>query len=927
MKRQDRHTPDADEYETLWPGWHQFWESRAGLGVATLLVVAIAGVMFFGNLSQLGIWEPWEANEILVAQEYQDREPPPPLEQRGPKAPSYNWAVPTKNQQPIARSLLKTWLISKTIVDGIDEEGGLQVGALEFSARLPLAVGAFLLVLLGFFWLRDVFDTWSALMVAAAVTSTPAIFMGVHTVSSEILFVATTSLAIFAFHRLVFTEGPLRFLWGILFGVGLALAFYDMRFVGLLVPLAVITAFGLTELPFHRATDVRLDGDAFISPLEIGLSILSFLAAGGVVAWGFWRSAGAQGDALLLPHVKQWMTLLIPCFLLLSGLFLAWQTRVVKNLRTPEGILGIGIAAAAIFPMLEAYADANPVLLKNGEILGDIPVLHYVLTNDLFGSTLPSGHPHFAMWIRELGFSLVPWVGFVPLGIGYLARSTRLCDDNGNIRANVLSEKESTKRLLLVWGFVGLVVVAAASVYNHYFYPAYFPLLAGVGLMLGDAEFWKRIRIKSLLGYFMGFAAIAITLMLAKDLERFPSRLIEVYMLFQEEVGLPEDYGYGELLDRLKYTWIVVSMTFFFGLASWAILTFRQAKEIPGRIWAWLLSWWKGESGNDEGQSPAHERAIAKEKLRHEDTLFGKVARFFEAPRTFGALITAVFVGSAFILLFDVAPSLGNHLSQRGIFETYTRVSDSNEKLYRLRVTTRDTSVYLRDVESISNTGTFLDWFDKKDRFFAVIPRDELSSLNREARRRYDTNIPVLDARSSQLLLVSNAIEEGEENQNFIADVIVEDKSEIQHMVTFEKNGKQVHPTFDNRLRLLGYSLDKKGDKPSYGWGEDAVLSTYFEVIKSVPTNQKIFMHVDYPGSRIHGDHYPNGGDFPTSDWLKGDIVKDVFKLHIDPYSSTGTYTMFFGLYRSGRRMKVKPRSAHDGENRIPMGKIKVTGF
>ncbi|MFB6350207.1 MAG: hypothetical protein ABEN55_08105 [Bradymonadaceae bacterium] len=86
-------------------------------------------------------------------------------------------------------------------------------------------------------------------------------------------------------------------------------------------------------------------------------------------------------------------------------------------------------------------------------------------------------------------------------------------------------------------------------------------------------------------------------------------------------------------------------------------------------------------------------------------------------------------------------------------------------------------------------------------------------------------------------------------------------------------------------------------------------------------------MHVDYPGSRIHGDHKPVGGDYPTSDWVEGDIVKDVYHLKIDPYSTTGSYTLYFGFYRAGRRMQVRPRSAHDGNNRIPMGQIEVTGF
>ncbi|MFB6350206.1 MAG: ArnT family glycosyltransferase [Bradymonadaceae bacterium] len=585
----------ADD-DSLWPGWRDFWESKAGLVLATILVAAVGGMLLFGNLSNLGVWEPWEANDILVAQEYQDRPEPEPLSERGPKAPSYNWAVPTKNQKPIARSLLKTWLVSWSLSDGLDKKGEPQVGKLEFSARLPLAAGAMVLLLVGFFWLRDIFDTWSALLATAAVASTPAVYFGVHTISSEVLFIVTTSLAVIAFQRLAWAEGRIRYLWGGLFGAGLALAFLDQRFVGLLIPMATITAFGLSQLPFRRTADIRADGQ-MVGTREIILCIGSFLAAAGVVAWGFARSWGVQADTLLLTHVKQRMAILIPSFLLLAGLSLAWRTRVVRRLRSPAGLLGLGIAGATAAVVLQAYSEANPTLLKHGKIVGDIPALGYALQNDLFGASFKGGHLHFAMWIRQIGFSMVPWAAFAPLGVGYLARATRLCDDTGAVRQEILSEAESTKRLLLVWSFVGVVVIAGASIFKHYYFPAYFPLLAGVGLMFGDREFWQWARAESLLNYFMGFAAIAIMLMLAKDLERFPPRLIESYMLFEPDVGLPENYDFGELIDRLKYTWAFVSMTFFFGLVSWLVLTLRDAKTIPKRLWNWLLEWWSGDYG------------------------------------------------------------------------------------------------------------------------------------------------------------------------------------------------------------------------------------------------------------------------------------------------------------------------------------------
>ncbi len=930
MIRQNRDTEQADTSDPHWPGWKAFWNSRLGVGLAVGLLVAAAGLLFFGNLSSLGVWEPWEANEILVAQEYGDRSEPAPLSERDPEAPSYNWAVPTRDGEPIARSLLKTWLLSWGLSDGLAEEGEPEVGVLEFSTRLPFALAAMLLVFAGFFWLRDLFDTFSALIASLAVVSTPALYMGVHTVSSEVLFVATSSLAIIAFERLVRAEGRRRYPWGAAFGVALALAFLDQRLVGVLVPMSVIVAFGLTELPFRRAVELEAERNReFVGPFEMTACIGSFLAAVGVVGWGFWRSWGVAGDTVLLPHVKQWMGLLIPTFVLLAGVFWAWRTRVVRRLRGPAGLVGLAICGATAAAVLQAYSQANPTLLKHGEIVGGIPALEYALTNDVFGADFPKEGLHFAMWIRQIGFSLVPWVAFVPLGIGYLARSTRLCDESGALRGEVLSEAESTRRLLLVWGCITLVVVAGGSVFNHYYYPGYFPLVAGAGLMLADADFWREIRLKSLLNYFMGFVAIAIFWMVAKDLERFPARLLEPYMFFEADLGLPEDFAFGELLDRLKYAWALVTAIFFFGVVSWVVLTLRQIGSLPGRLWDEILDWWRGapEPAGDGAPSPARAAERRKDELRRESSWTGRLARLLEAPATFATIVTVVFVATAGVVLFEIAPVLGNHLSQRGIFETYTEVRDDDETLYRLQVSTRETSVYLRNVESLPNRREFLDRFDDEPRFFAIIPRDDLSSLNAEVRKRHERNIPVLDARSSKLLLVSNRLEEGERDRNFIAEAIVDDPSEIDHEVRFEHDGDRRHPVFDGKLELVGYSLDRDGKVPEYGWGDVAELSTYFRVLEPLSTDQEIFLHVDYPGSRIHGDHEPVSGDYPTSDWVPGDIVKDVHRLEIEPYSSTGTYTMYFGFYRSGRRMQVDPDSAHDGENRVPMGEIEVSGF
>jgi hypothetical protein len=282
------------------------------------------------------------------------------------------------------------------------------------------------------------------------------------------------------------------------------------------------------------------------------------------------------------------------------------------------------------------------------------------------------------------------------------------------------------------------------------------------------------------------------------------------------------------------------------------------------------------------------------------------------------------------MVLFKWMPEISNHTSQRGVFETFQADAKPGEPLMRYDVLGRDNSVYLGDIETIKNTRQFLDKLQKDERFFAIIPRKNLARINYEVRRETTKNLPVLDARSSRLLLVSNKPTDGREDKNFIAESIIEDESVIQNTIEFEtKDGKQ-HPVFDGQLEMVGISYDRKPGKdgvPEYKWDETAVIDYYFRVKKRVPNNQKIFVHVDYPGNRINGDHYPNDGNFPTNYWLPGDLVRSRHHLKIPNYSTPGVYTLNFGFFVGSKRMAVTPRKAHDGGNRVKVGKIKVTSL
>src|SRR5690554_1667983 len=259
--------------KTARPAFYTWWSTQTGTGVAlAILVLACAGLIF-GQLSTLGIWQPWESDEIRIAREYSQRDAPDESDESDESnepaaasvpeattdsdAPKPNWVTPTLDGKPVARPLLKTWILAATVGDPA-ELGDYQIGELERSARLPIALGVFLLILLSFAWIRRYFDTWSALLCALAFTTIPATFLGVHSLSSEMLFVVISSASILAYSdRSRSKTARARCIWRTPTGTMLSISVLEKRYCAPLSPLTVSIPYCVTKLPCEQIPRAR----------------------------------------------------------------------------------------------------------------------------------------------------------------------------------------------------------------------------------------------------------------------------------------------------------------------------------------------------------------------------------------------------------------------------------------------------------------------------------------------------------------------------------------------------------------------------------------------------------------------------------------------------------------------------------------------
>jgi 4-amino-4-deoxy-L-arabinose transferase-like glycosyltransferase len=117
---------------------------------------------------------------------------------------------------------------------------------------------------------------------------------------------------------------------------------------------------------------------------------------------------------------------------------------------------------------------------------------------------------------------------------------------------------------------------------------------------------------------------------------------------------------------------------------------------------------------------------------------------------------------------------------------------------------------------------------------------------------------------------------------------------------TFAPTRSQV-ATFDARIALEGYDL------PNARAGEAATLKLYWRARAELDRDYTVFVHLlDARGQIVaQADHQPHAGNYPTSIWDAGEIVRDEFSVNVP--NAPGKYTLRIGWYdvQSGARLML----------------------
>jgi len=130
-----------------------------------------------------------------------------------------------------------------------------------------------------------------------------------------------------------------------------------------------------------------------------------------------------------------------------------------------------------------------------------------------------------------------------------------------------------------------------------------------------------------------------------------------------------------------------------------------------------------------------------------------------------------------------------------------------------------------------------------------------------------------------------------------------------------------VGAAFGNSVELLAYTLEPPQMVP----GQRAKLTLYWRC-RAELDRWHIFVHLDDAtgsGGRIHAEHDPAGGRFPTDAWKAGDQIADSFSF----LPGANPLLLFVGLYTEGENrlaLTSAGRGRDDGNNRLLAGTLPI---
>lgn len=618
--------------------------------------------------------------------------------------------------------------------------------------------------------------------------------------------------------------------------------------------------------------------------------------------------------------------------------------------------LGVGLAWAALWASGQRKAErAGDVTGAACLALGAVAMwlgtsaLYRTNPNEysmLVGSTIAvqAKFPTFDLVIHYLGHSLIPWSAFIPFAAGRIFRTPPLAEggESGEARATAV------RLLALVGSAVGFGVyslMAPRVGYLAFGAPALLAVMAAISIR----DFERGAPASRALG--IGVAVL--TALFLRDYKMFPEKGLSAFAVLNPK--FPDSFKDRAGTLILGCSAIFVLIVFFAWLEERNRPFFRREDYL-----AWprsLATAWGGTLLFALGLVEAALVAMAGSTYLAMHVLHSKwlnpiglqirvvmLNAFWVVPALVFVIVwAAMALRDAFRWFFDKTgvsrgmataaaglaagsvmsfvyyPALAAQLSPKEVFDSYERMHQNGEPLALLGIGGKSSVYYSRgDSRAMPDVNGAFTWLTQSpnERRWLAVRNEDLGKLNSLYRGRPGPkqNLPVLDARSSQNMLVSNILR-GERNDSPFQSVVLDAEPTIGH---------RVDVNFQDQLQGLGWDVwDMSGRPVEYVIpARKYRFRLYFKVLAPMNGDWEVFIHIDGFHRRFNGDHKDLGAKYPFNLWQPGDYIVDDYEFSLEPNFTAGTYNVLYGLFQGDTRLKVK--SGRHDDNRVEGGTIRV---
>jgi len=556
-----------------------------------------------------------------------------------------------------------------------------------------------------------------------------------------------------------------------------------------------------------------------------------------------------------------------------------------------------------------------------------------------------SKFPTFDLVIHYLGHSLFPWSAFIPLAAGRLFS----IPPTGSGAVEPAEMRASAARLLTLVGsavaFAAYSAVASKVGYIAFGAPALLAAIAAISIHDFD--------LGAPASRALGVGVAVLSALYLRDYIMFPEKGLSAFAVspatfpdsFKDRASTLILVSCGIFSIIVFFSWLEEKVRPHFELEEYLVWPRALVRAWGGNLVLLLCALEVGlilaAAGLWSSLHIFHAKQASQMGWTSRVTLLNA---FWVLPPALLLIVWGVmFVRDCFRLLFDKTgvsrgmatvaaglvvggllsfvyyPALAAQLSPKEVFESYQKFHKGSEPLGLLGVGGKSASYYSGgDVKLLTDVQSAFNWLTSTpDRRWMAARNEDLARLNSlfRARPGDKQNLPVLDGRSSQIMLVSNVLLPGERSEGPYDNMVLDHEPQI---------GNRVEVNLQDQLLSLGWDVTNDAGNRVDGVfpGKKYHFRLYYKVLAPIPGEWETFIHIDGFQRRFNGDHKTLGGKYAFSLWQTGDYIVDDSEFSLEPNFARGDYNVYYGLFVGETRLKVKTGPHQD--NRIDGGKLRV---